>query len=55
MITTDTLPNRPSTRLDLIAERAMKSRVRQRLFIAALAIIMLVIATTVAFAGAGAL
>ena len=52
---TTALSHRPSTRLDDIASRALRGRLRQRLFIAAVAIIALVIASTVAFAGTGTL
>jgi hypothetical protein len=50
-MTTTALTTRPSTRLDEIANRALRSRLRQRLFIAAIAIITLVTAYSVAFAG----
>ena len=52
---TNTLARRPSTRLDDIAARALRGRFIQRLFIAAVAVITLVIAGTVAFAGTGTL
>jgi hypothetical protein len=49
VMTTRTLTHRPSTRLDDIAQRALRSRLRQRLFIAAVAIITVVTIGTVAF------
>jgi hypothetical protein len=54
-MTTTTMTTRPSTRLDDIAQRALRGRKRQWLFIAAVALISLIAAGTIAFAGTGAL
>jgi hypothetical protein len=48
-MTTTTLASRDSTRLDDITTRALKSRPRQWLFIAAVVVVTLVTAGTIAF------
>jgi len=54
-MTTTTMTTRPSTRLDDIASRALRGRRRQWFFIVAVALISLIAAGTIAFAGTGAL